>query len=365
MKKALSKRQAIILFACLIISFKLQRLPAFFSQDFGRDCYIAVAVIFLIDFLLLLLMCAVYKKLGDKTVFEYIKENTNKFVLVLFCIFTILFFASKSVIGYKQLHEFFANTLFNNLPWNYFGILFVFLLVLLIGNGLNNIARSTELYSYVMLFSVLAIVVLGVTVADYSRLLPVLDIDIPSKFLKIFDYAGWFLDSVLILFFAGNVKDDKKSVKPFIWTYIISAVFVIIGIMTFYAINEHMGGLQNNGLSSMTEYTLIGLGIGRPDWFLVLFVNMASILTTAMLLWFATTSLATIINKRVNFWLAFIVTIALYAWDWMIYQNLELGFVIATQYINWFMLAFAGITPIFILLIKKKPAKQSEVAGDE
>jgi len=211
--KALTKRQAVVLFALLTIALKLQRLPAIISTDFGRDSYIAFACLFLFDFLLLLIILAVYKKLGNSTIFEYIEKNAGKFWLVVFCVLTIIFFLFKALLSFKQLHEFFANTLFNRLPWNVFSVLFIALLVLMVGNGLRNIGRSGEFYLYIMAFSLLAIVTLGIFVGDYQRLLPVLDIDLSEKAPKLIKYLGWFMDPVVILFFAGNVKEEKISTE--------------------------------------------------------------------------------------------------------------------------------------------------------
>ena len=176
--KALTKRQSVILFALLTIALKLQRLPAIISTDFGRDAYIAFACLFLMDFLILLVVLAVYKKLGDQTIYEYIKNNAGRFWLVIFCLLKIIFFMFKALLSFKQLHEFFANTLFNRLPWNVFSVLFIALLILMVGNGLRNIGRNGEFYLYIMAVSLIAIVTLGVFIGDYQRLLPVLDIDV-------------------------------------------------------------------------------------------------------------------------------------------------------------------------------------------
>lgn len=360
MEKALTKRQAIILFALLTIALKLQRLPAIMSTEFGRDTYIAFACLFLFDFLMLLLILAVYRKLGNMTIFEYIGKSMGKVGLSVFCLLTIVFFMLKALLAYKQLHEFFANTLFNRLPWNVFSILFIALLILMVGNGLQNIGRSGEFYLYLMVFSLLTIVVLGVFVGDYQRLLPILDMDIPEKLPKLFKYLGWFLDPVVILFFAGNIKDNKLKTRAFIWTHIICAVFVVFGMATFYAINEYMVEFQSNGLTSMTEFTLIRLGIGRPDWFLVLFVNIANVIVTAFLVWVVTKSVVTIFNKRVTYAFSAITLLVVYILDEFVYKNLEQTVLITTQYANVFMSCYAILVPLVVLLLKNS---QLQVGG--
>lgn len=352
--KALTKRQAIILFALLTIALKLQRLPAIISTDFGRDAYIAFACLFLLDFLILLVVLAVYKKLGNTTIYDYIKQNAGSFWLIVFCVLTIVFFMFKALLSFKQLHEFFANTLFNRLPWNVFSVLFIALLILMVGNGLRNIGRNGELYLYIMTFSLLAIVILGVFIGDYQRLLPILDINISEKSLDLFKYTGWFMDPIIILFFAGNIKEDKLSAKGFILTHIICGAFVVFGMATFYAINEYMVEFQSNGLTSMTEFTLIRLGVGRPDWFLVLFVNIANVIVSALLIWVVTNSFVKIIGKTVNFAYSSIVLIVVYVMDEFVYKNLETTVAITTNLASVYMLSYAIVVPLILLCVKNK-----------
>lgn len=365
--KALTKRQAIILFAILTISVKLQRLPALISADFSRDGYIAFAVLFLIDFLLLLIVLSVYKKLGDQTIFNYIEKNAGKFWLVVFCILTIIYFLFKALLSYKQLHEFFANTLFNRLPWNVFSILFIALLILMVGNGLKNIGRNSEFYLVLMSFSLISILILGVFIGDYQRLLPILDLNIGEKTPLLAKYFAWFLDPIVILFFAGNVKQDAHPIRGFIWTHIICSIFVIFGMATFYAINENMVEFQSNGLTSMTEFTLIRLGVGRPDWFLVLFVNIANVIVTAFLIWVVVRSFTKIIRRRVNYAYSSIVLIVVYLIDEFIYKNLQTTVYITTNFASYFMVGYALIIPLIMLISKPKraPGQKLEVKYEQ
>ena len=360
MSKILTKRQAIILFACLIISFKVQRLPALLCDDFGRDSYIALILFFVVDFLILLMVLAVYKKMGNYTIYEYIEKNAGKFWLIVFCVLTIVFFMFKGVIAYKQIHEFFANTLFNRLPWKYFGFIFIALLILMIRNGFKIIGRTSELYVYLMAFCIVAIVALGVVSADYLRLLPILDIDINESVPNLIKYSCWFLDPIILLYFGGRVKEDPKHIKKgYLLTHILSGVLVVFGTATFYAVNEYMVGFQSNGLTALTEYSLIKLGIGRPDWFLALFVNIANIIVASMLLYFVAEAFSKLINKNVNIWVSTGVVMSVYLWDEFLYRNLEITIMFTTKYANFYMWAFAIVIPFILLVVPNRQNKNN------
>lgn len=356
--KILTKRQAVILFCFLTIAQKLQRLPAIISSRFGRDAYIAFAVLFLLDFLVLLLVLSIYNRLQNRTIFEYIKEKSGPFWLVVFCILTIIFFMFKALLSFKQLHEFFANTLFNRLPWRVFSILFVALLVLMVANGLKNIARTSELYLYPIVISLLIVVAFGVFTGDFQRLLPVLDIPLKSAVPNLLKYCGWFLDPIIILFFAGHIKEEMPSPQPFIFAQIACGLFVVFGMATFYAVNEYMVEFQSNGLTSMTEFTLIRLGVGRPDWFLVLFVNIANVIDTALLVWIVCESVSQLINKKVGYPVTIGVLAVVYILDEFVYKNLEVTVLITTKIASVFMFAYTVLViGVLFITVKKNGNK--------
>lgn len=361
MTKALTKRQAIILFSILIISLKLQRLPALLAEDFGRDLWVAMLFLCVCDLLALFLILWSIKKLNGKTLFEFIEQNAGKWLVILIGFMVILFFFFKAMIAYKQLHEFFANTLFSKLPWKSFSVLFLALMLLMVGSGLNNIGRTGEFFIYVMGFSLLIIFILGAFTGTYSHLLPILDIKLGVESLSIFKYAPWFTDSLILLFLAGNIKVDGKIDKPLVLTYVISSVIMVIGTVIFYSINENLSVFQDNALTSMTEESLIGLGIGRPDWFLVLFANIGGIITTSATLWVASDALKNMFNIKNGYVSALVVVILVYLWDLLIYQNLELSIFITKEYASYYMIAFSILLPILVIIMescKKKINKR-------
>lgn len=354
MKKALTKRQAIILFGCVCISLKLQRIPALMSDDFSRDMWIAMIALFAFDFLLLLLVLRCNSKLKGQSLYDVVEQKAGRVVLIIVCLLTILFFFTRAMISYKQLHEFFANTLFNKLPWWSFSILFLCLLVLMIGNGLNNIGRTAEFYSYIMLTSLIAIFLLGAFSGQYDRLLPILDINITKSLPLLFKYLPWFTDSILLLYFIGNIKEEKNMNKSFIITHIVCSTIVVVGAIIFYTINDNLSGYQNNALSSMAEYTLVGLGIGRPDWFLVLFANISGIITAALSLWIVAQSICRMCKIKLTYLVATGVCVLVYLWDWLVYQNLELGLILTKDYASYYIVGFSIILPVFVMLLCRK-----------
>lgn len=357
--KILTRRQAVILFCFLTIAQKLQRLPAIISSSFGRDGYLAFAVLFMADFLVLLAVLSIYNRLQGQTIFNYIKNHGGKFWLVVFCVLTIIFFMFKALLSFKQLHEFFANTLFNRLPWRVFSILFIALIVLMVANGLKNIARTGELYLYPIAISLIIVVAFGVFTGDFQRLLPVLDLPIKASLPKLVNYSGWFLDPVIILFFSGHIKEETTPVKPFILAQIACSLFVVFGMATFYAVNEYMVEFQSNGLTSMTEFTLIRLGVGRPDWFLVLFVNIANVVDTALLVWVVCESVSQVIRKRVGYPVTIGVLAVEYVLDEFVYKNLEVTVYITTHFASVFMLMYVVVViGLLLILVKKQPTKE-------
>ena len=120
-----------------------------------------------------------------------------------------------------------------------------------------------------------------------------------------------------------------------------------------------MVGFQSNGLTALTEYSLIKLGIGRPDWFLVLFVNIANIIVASLLLYIVAEAFSKIINKKVNYLVSAGVMVAVYLWDEFLYRNLEITIMVTTKYANFYMWAFGILIPLLLLILPARKTKNT------
>lgn len=366
MKKQLTVWQCTILLSLCLISTKFQRFPALLAEDYGRNGWVFLLAVLSIELLFVWLIVSTLTKFKDKTLFEVIEERLGKVVKIIICTLLAVYFFFKAVITYRGTHEFFANMLFDKLSWFYFSILFVLLLIVMVGGGLNGIGRSAELYSYIIGVGLIASIVLGAIKTDLWNILPIMDVE-PKEFITdSIKYLPWLGDYLVILFFIGNVKLDKSPTKPLMISYGVSSLVVVIVYVIFYCINESLAVYQANALSAITQYSLIGLGVGRPDWFLVLFVFISTIIANAFYVYSYTLSVAEIFKFKRSYLLITIMVLILFVIDNFILKNIQSSIDFIQDYVGYLALAVGVIMPIIVkILASNKSDGNQERAVEE
>ena len=351
MKKQLTVWQCTMLVAVCIISTKFQRFPALIAKDYGNNGWVFLLLMLLVDLLFVWLIVSTLTKLKDKTFFELIEEKLGKVVKIITCVILSVYFFFKAVITYRGTHEFFANMLFDKLSWFYFSILFALLLIVMVGGGLNDIGRSAELYSYIIGFGLVTAIMLGVIKVDLWNIMPIMDIEMGEFAKSSVKHLPWLGDYLITLFFIGNVKIEKNPTKPIMFSYGVTSLLIVSVYIIFYCINESLSVYQANSLSAITQYSLIGLGVGRPDWFLVLFVFLSTIIANAFYVYAYTLSVSEIFMFKRNYILIGSMVFLLFIVDNIILKNIQSSITFMHDYVSYLAL-FVGVSmPIIVKIL--------------
>ena len=351
MKKPLTVHQASLLLALCILGTKFQRFPALLVESFGRNCWIMYAVLTTIEILVGLIFINLMAKSPDKTIFQLFSEYFGVVGKTIFSVLICLFFIAKAVIAYKGTHEFFANVLFDKLPWKYFSVLLVILLVVMVLSGLNGLGRSAELYIFVIGFGVIACLGLGIVNVKFSAIFPILDCNVGDFALSALKFQPWLGDYMVILFFIGNVKFQSSPKTRMVVTYIVLGIVNTISILFFYCVNEYLSVFQANGLASITQYSLIGLGIGRPDWFLVLFVFISKLIACGFYVYAYTVSFGEIINLKDNKIVNFSCVLALYFIEYFVFKNVDEAITSFKGVLGYCMIGVCVLMTILVIIL--------------
>lgn len=359
--RGISEKQAVILFAIIIIATKFQRFPSLIAQLFGRDGWLVILLIAVAEFLFLFLLMKYFTRLNKKSIYETFRERYGIAGQVFVALLMMVYFYLMCILTYKSNHEFFAKTLFDKLPWEFYSLILIFTLFIMAKGGLNCIGRTSELLSVAIGFGLIFAIILGLVDTKFDRLLPVLDVDIAKFGKDIIKVIPWFGDFMYILPMFGFIRVDENSEKKFtkamIFTYIIASFVVALFYIIFYCLNGNLSIFQSSGLSSITQYTLIGLGIGRPDWFLVLFAFLATILCTAYTAWVFTYAMAKLFNVKNKIWTIVVGLIFLYIGDVFLLPNIEVAINFYEMIVSIFMLVINLLLPVLFIISSKRRAK--------
>ncbi len=149
--------------------------------------------------------------------------------------------------------------------------------------------------------------------SDFSTILPFQSIEIKTTAKHFLDYNIWFGDFFIVLFLGANSKNVK--LKWTLLTYIVSAAYVLLMVIEYNGIYQYYACMQSSLISMISEQSMLGIDIGRLDWFFILATEIGSILSCGICLHFAKNCLSLTFPKiKSNYMLILLVT-ALYLVD--------------------------------------------------
>lgn len=358
----MTSRQFYIILSLMVIATKMQRFPVLLFSEFGKDGFVVILGYVAINILGILCAFFIHNFLNKDD------QNSNNFIAELFkkilMIATCIYFIIQALLLFEHVQNIFADTLFDKFSWSIFSLLFLFAIFFLARTGIKNIALNFELFSVLIIGSLVLIAILGVSQADYSVVLPLQTINLRTLVCGASKFNVWFGDFFIILYMLFHTKKPKLS-KTILF-YLISMCFVLFLVITFNGVYGEYSQIQSGLISTITEMSMLGINIGRIDWFLILIAEISTILSCAICIYFANKSLQYVFKKSNYSILAILIALAFYLLNvWVIVDK----FVVKKFFFGFggnlaIILKFAT-TLIFLIIsfknyLKIKNAKSKE-----
>ncbi len=358
----LTKRQAIFLMAICMVANKVQRLPSLISTNIGRHGYLVFLIMGLIDFVFLFFALWFNRLARNHTTYEVCEEAGGTFFAkIIFILFAIYFFAN-SILPFEAIHDLFANILFDHLSWSVYSLILVAVVLFLASRGLKNIGRVGEIFFYLIMLSFLALLGLGTATTNLMRVLPLADINVGELYNTCADYNLWFGDFIILYIFVGKLKEDKSKFGfPIIITFLLITFALSFTYMVFYGLYENLSTDQNSLISSISQFALLDLDIGRVDWFLVLFFQTSTVISSGLYLYCAGYCICKVFKIKKNIYVLTVLITVLYILDIFLFRSVQAGAsVIAsvTKYYGLFMIFGLPIVLIISALIARHKQKR-------
>lgn len=334
----MNPRQFYLALFIFTISLKIQKMPALLADRLGKDGYLLLLFYFLLNIALIMLAFLVLKyvkkfeKNGNKhVVYKFFK------ILMLLC--SAIYFMMQCLLLYESIQDLFSDVLFDNLSWALFSLLLIFALYFLASSGLKNIGRVIEVFFLVITVSLVIISIFGGTQTDFSSILPFESIDFKSVLDAYIPFNIWFGDFFFVLFF-GNFCDGVK-LKWTLLSYGLAMSFSILLFVEFYGIYGILSPAQSSLISVLSEHSMLGVDIGRIDWFFILFAEIGTVLSSALCLYIAENCISQIFPRLKKSWIYLFLLILLYFSDVYLFVDL-----------NTKMRLFMGVGSMFSTIVK-------------
>ena len=309
----MTARQFYLIVCIFVITTKMQRFPSLLFSEFGKDGYLVILLYAIVNIIGIFFAFFILKYLNRE---KFNSEKANiffRFLKKLTMLATTIYFIVQALLLYEHVQNIFADTLFDKFSWSIFGLLFLFAIFFLAKTGIKNIALNYELFILLIGGAIILISILGVSQADYSFLLPLQTINFSNILSKAAKFNIWFGDFFIILYMLFHTKKPKLSKTIII--YGIAILFVTFLTITFNCVYQYYTGLQPGLISSITEQSMLGINIGRVDWFLILIAEIGTILSCSVCIYFANKSLNAVFPKIKSIWLAIIIAVIFYIFN--------------------------------------------------
>lgn len=205
----------------------------------------------------------------DKSFFELL-QNTfgNVAARIIYAFFALYFLVSAIVPMNEQqllVHDSFYDTMPSLVVFLPFFILSVYAGV----KSFTNVGRCADICFPVFVVTAASLLIMSVTQADYSHLLPILK----QPFIKVagFSLASVFRfsESAFLLMFMGHFKYKKGDAAKMTISYAAGGLIVVMIMATFYSLYGALAVTRNFAISNISVFFPIISFIGRIDLFVV------------------------------------------------------------------------------------------------
>lgn len=344
-------RQIAFAAAFLLPASKLLETPSILSKHALGDLLLPAILHFLVQTLVLLGILYAASR-SEKTLIERLKLSLGKGVFVLYALYAA-YFLFAAVLPLLDLEKFVYAAFFDTAPTTFtFGVFFFFSAYACV-KGLRSIGRSADLCIFLFLFPFFALLVMSLTEADFSNLLPLFGAPFPKSATAFVKTAPHFSDAILLLPLIANLRYREKDGVKITVGYAAGAVFTLLFLAVFFAVYSTIAPREHYAFSKIAQFFPALAVVGRIDLVFVYLLSIVLLFYTCLPLQYTTHLLARLCHTERRTLISAILHILLFLF--VLYMNRYYDtfykLITAVPYAFWL---FANILPLFLLLLPSK-----------
>lgn len=322
--------QYLLLAFISVITFKVVMLAQYLVSAAGNEAYITMTVMISIE----LIMCAVvYGIIRHGSITSLPLPKPLKYVFAVALFFTSM---AKCVLLGSEGISYISTTIYDNVRWSYVCLALMLVCCYLAYKGGNVIARTAQIFFWLMAFSFAFHVVFAQTDLDFINLLPFeLSADIAVAGDK---YLIWFGDYSCLLFFSLSASPNANGKRLVLWTILAIAgtLLCAVGLMIiFICIFGDSGAIVGNAFLNVSSLNKIAFMIGSMDLPTVCSWVVMCTIRLSLLLFAAKECLKVFFGEK--WWLSVVSTLLAYFLTVYGVGNLKTSYSLATSVLRYFV----------------------------
>lgn len=270
MNNKVKTEQAALLLALIIPAGKMAKLPIVMARSAGRDYWISMLILFLLDYICLLFILWALKinkegKSLNEVLVDSVGKVVSKIVFIVFFVFFLLSAMSKMEACMRLMTDTFtmkANWVAYTLP--VLGVMFF-----IVRKGMNNIARLSEMLFVVIGLAILWIAIFAAKDADFSNLKPILDDGLGPVAKTAFNGTLWFSDYLFLLFIMDKFRPNKNAFATMSLGFGAGAGITVFINVIYIGLFGQLTTMADSMISKVSQFSISMTSNGRLDWLAV------------------------------------------------------------------------------------------------
>lgn len=353
-RNKLKLRQICFVFLAFSPVTKIALLPSVLAGFCEERLWVSASLIFSCDILVLFSVLHLCKKHGHKTLFEILEGNFSKiFAKIVYFLYGV-YFMIKTTVPLLEQQDYVHNTLYEISP-----SVFIFLPLFLVSfymslKGLKIIGRCADACIFLTAIGFFMVFFLSLPSADFTNILPIIQKPTYKPVIGAFKSVVWFSDSVYLLLFMGNFKEEKGQTLKIVGSYLTSALVIEFFMITFYSTFSSIANTRFFATSELTIYSLAITNSARFDYIAIFMLMFSQVFAIILPIFLATKCFerAFALNKALI--PSIVVNIILSIFTIIFTGKLFTVLRIICDYFSYVFIIFGYIIPFSLLLIKKE-----------
>lgn len=321
------------------IAFKLSAAPGMINEEFGSSTFWAFVAYSAIDVVLTTLVFLFARSSGDALLVA-----TNSVLYRAFSFVAMVFMSLKGVFHFAYAASYLTHELFEGLEPSLIYLLFLLPVVYLGIKGIRTIARTGEVFFFVIVVALAVNLAFLNTKMDFARVLPVFSKE-PSTLVATFPRYGLWLGDMLPFAFV-KIKDKRLPyiTASIVGTWLTVCVVVLLGVAIYGDALKTVTDL----LIRIAGFNQLSKDIGRTEWSNLLVMIISAIVSMSFTYFGATAACKRALKTDVPIKIAYPLAILLAIF---IIPSAQTVTDFATNEFSYVMFLLALSLPILFVLV--------------
>lgn len=262
----ITSNQYIIIAAFCILTSKIMTMPTIIYSFAGKDAIFSIVLNMLVDLTIVILITGLIQKYPNTTFLDLLTKKFTRFGAVVLSTLLVVFILFKGVFLLQETLSFFTLALYEKMNLWLLLIPAIMTILYISYKGLNALGRSIDIYWIFVFATIIIILIISITQADFSANLPYFE----NGFLPVLKgsahsslYVG---NGLVLLFFMGKVEHKPRTFKFTVIFSIVVTLFIILDDLIFYCLFTDFVPYCTFALSNLSQYSPFVTDLGHIGW---------------------------------------------------------------------------------------------------